>query len=73
VKNKKYHTVGTIPNFDRRIVEKIKFDNLNTQIHDRSLSRLGTGTSIKSGGIKLILWNQTSPLSEVMQVSFTFD
>ena len=28
----------------------------NTQIHDRSLSWLGTGTSIKSGGGKLVSW-----------------
>jgi len=26
-----------------------------TQVHDRSLSCLDTGTSIKSGGIKLVL------------------
>jgi len=26
--------------------------------HDRSFSRLGTGTSIKSGGVKLVLWAQ---------------
>ena len=30
-------------------------------------SWLGTGTSIKSGGIKLVLWAQTSPLSEMMR------
>ena len=29
-----------------------------TQIYDRSLSWLGTGTSIKSGGVKLVLWVQ---------------
>ena len=38
-----------------------------TQIHDRLLSWLGTGTSIKSGGIKLVLWDQISPLSEMMR------
>jgi hypothetical protein len=27
-----------------------------TQIHDRSLFWLGTGTSIESGGVKLVLW-----------------
>ena len=26
----------------------------NTQTHDRSLSRAGTGTSIKSGSVKLV-------------------
>jgi len=53
---------------------KIKYQNhrkrsnqypLNTQIQDRSLSWLGTSTSIKSGGVKLGLWTQTSPLSEI--------
>jgi hypothetical protein len=38
-----------------------------TQIHDLSCSWIGTGTSIKSGGVKLILWSQTSPLSEMMR------
>ena len=36
-------------------------------INDRSLSWLGTDTSIKSGGVKLVLWAQTSPLIEMMQ------
>jgi len=70
---------------------KIKYQNLiksqnqypNTQLHDRSLSCVGsdnwnivesgikhynqpgTGTSIKSGGNKLVLWTQNSPLSEM--------
>jgi hypothetical protein len=33
-----------------------------TQIYDRSLPWLGTDTSIKSGGVKLIVWAHTSPL-----------
>jgi hypothetical protein len=36
-------------------------------MHDYSLSWLGTGTSIKSGRVKLVLWTQTIPLSEMMQ------
>ena len=32
----------------------------------RSLSWLGTGTSIKSGGVKLVLLGQTFLLSEMM-------
>jgi len=39
--------------FNRKIVERDKIDTV-TQIHDRSLSWLGTGTSIKSGGVKLV-------------------
>jgi hypothetical protein len=37
-------------------------------VHDRSLSWLGTDTSIKSGRVKLVFWAQTSPLSEMMQI-----
>jgi hypothetical protein len=47
-----------------KIIERDKIDTPNTQIHDRSLSCLGTGTSIKSGRVKLILWAQASPLAE---------
>ena len=45
---------------------KDKFYTPNTQIHDRSLSWHGTGTSIKRGRVKLVLWAQTSPLHEMM-------
>jgi hypothetical protein len=31
-------------------------------VHDRSLSWLGAATSIKSGGVRLVLWTQTSTL-----------
>ena len=48
-------TLGTIPKSNRKIVEKGKIDNLNTPVHDRSLSWLGAYTSIKSGGVKLVL------------------
>jgi len=30
-----------------------------TQTHDHPLSWFGTGTTIKSGGVKLALWPQT--------------
>jgi len=30
-----------------------------TPIHDRSLAWLGTGTSIKRGRVKLVVWVQT--------------
>ena len=46
---------------------KRQIDTTNTQIRDLSSSWLGTGTSIKSGGIKLVLWVQFFPLSEMMQ------
>jgi hypothetical protein len=45
------------------IVERCKIDTPNTKIHDCLISRLGTSTSLKSGGVKLFLWAQISPLS----------
>ena len=45
-KNKKYDTFGTIPKSNIKIAKRGKIDSLTTQIHDRSLSWLGTGTSI---------------------------
>jgi hypothetical protein len=53
MKNRKYYTVRTVPKSNRKIVERVEIDISNRQIHDRSLSWLGTGTSIKSGGVKL--------------------
>ena len=54
MKDKNYHTFRTVPKSNRKIVEKSKLDTSNTQIHGRSLSCLGTGTSIKSDGVKLV-------------------
>jgi hypothetical protein len=39
---------------NRKIIERCKIDTTNTQIHDHPLSRLGTGTSIRSDGVKLV-------------------
>ena len=36
MKNKTYHTVGTIPKLNIEIVESGKTDNPKTQIHGRS-------------------------------------
>jgi len=44
---KNYHTVGTAPKPKRKIGESGKIDTPNTQIHDLSLSWLGTSISIK--------------------------
>ena len=44
----------------RKIVDRDKIDTPNIQIHDRSLSWISTGTSIKSGGVKLVLCSQTN-------------
>jgi hypothetical protein len=59
-REKKNTTIGTIPNSNIKIVERGKIDTPNTHINDRPLSWLGTGTTIKSGGIKLVLWTQTN-------------
>ena len=34
MKNKKYHTVGTVPKSNRKIVERGNIDIHNTEIHD---------------------------------------
>ena len=47
LKTKKYHTVGTIPKSDIKIVERGKMDTPNTQMVDGLLSWLDTGTSMK--------------------------
>ena len=55
---KKCNTVKTIPKSNIRIVEKYKIDTTN-KIHDRSLSWLGTGTSVRSSVVKQVIWAQT--------------
>jgi hypothetical protein len=36
--------------YEKQTIERNKIDIPNTQIHDRSFSYLGTGTSIKGAG-----------------------
>jgi len=55
-KPKKYYTVGTVPKSNRNVVEIDKIDIPNTHIHDCSITWLSTGTLIKGGGAKLVLW-----------------
>ena len=50
MKNNKYHI--TASKSHTNIIERGKIDTPNTQIHDHSLSWLGSGNSIKSGGVK---------------------
>jgi hypothetical protein len=54
----------TVQKYISKVVERGKINTLNTQMHDRSLSWLGTATSVISGGVKLVLRTQTSPLCE---------
>ena len=49
------------------MVERGKIDSSKTQIHDRSLSLLGTGIYIKSGVVNLVLLAQTSPLYQATE------
>ena len=44
----------------RKIVERCTINTppCNMRIHDRALSWIGIGTSIKSGGRKLVVWAQ---------------
>ena len=51
----RYHSVETMPKSNIKVVERGKIDTPGTKIFDRTLSLLGTGTSIKSGGVKLVL------------------
>jgi hypothetical protein len=55
VKNKKYHAIRIVSKSNKENHRKGKIYTFNTHIHDHSLSWLGTGTSRKSDGVKLIL------------------
>jgi len=55
--SRKKTPVRTVQKSNRKILERGKIDTLKTQIHDRSLSYLGTGTSIRSSEVKLDLWD----------------
>jgi hypothetical protein len=50
---------------NRKIIERCKIDTTNTQIHDHPLSKLGTGTSIRSDGVKLVWWAQANILFNI--------
>lgn len=52
MENKIYYTVEIVPEFNRKIVERDKIEAPNTQKHGLSLSWLGTGTLIKSDGVR---------------------
>ena len=54
--NKKFHTVGTIPKFNRKIIERGNIDIPNIHVHDRSLFLFGTRVSKVYDGLKLVLW-----------------
>ena len=64
---KKYHTVGTTTQSNVQVLKRGEIDTPCTQIHYCGFSLLSTGTSIKSCGVEMALWTDTSPLSEVMR------
>jgi hypothetical protein len=51
---------------NRKIIERGKIYTSCKQIHDCSLSWLGTDISVKSDRVKLVLWAQTSLLIVMM-------
>ena len=54
-----YNNVGIISkNLMQYHRNSVKIDTTNINIHDTSLSWLGTATSIKSGRVKLVLLEQ---------------
>jgi hypothetical protein len=53
VKIKNTTIVGTIPKFNRKIVERGKTNTSNTQMDDGSLFWLDTGTSMKNSDVNL--------------------
>ena len=53
--------------------KKKKNETPNTHMHDCSISRLGTSTSVKSGSVKLESWIHTSTFSETLSpISFFY-
>jgi len=57
------HIVVTVTKSNRKIIERDKINNPTKQILDQSLSWLGRGIAMKSGGVNLVL---AFPLSEMM-------
>jgi hypothetical protein len=54
IKKFRYTAVRIVLKADRQIVERVTIITPNTYIHDTTLSWLVIGTSIKSGGVKIV-------------------
>ena len=77
MKNKKYHTVGTFPKSNRKILEMGKIDTLNTHIlyiyiymtaHFPGLINTDTSKKKRWQEREIIFMGQTSPLnSEIIR------
>lgn len=59
-----YHTVGTLPKSNSKIVEKDKIDTINTFL---DCYRHFYKNKLKSDGVKLDLWTQTNPQTSTKQ------
>ena len=60
LKNKTYHTA------------RVKCNTPNTDIHDHSISWIGTRILIKSGDVKLVLWTHLSVIyNDVVMKAFS--
>ena len=55
MEKKNSQTVETVPQSYRKFVDRGKIDTTKTYIHDHSISSLGTDTSMKSGGVQLVI------------------
>jgi hypothetical protein len=66
MKNKEYHTIAKS---NIKIVERGKIDTPNTQIHDTSLSWLGTDTSLKGGGVKVVTESEINAFFHLCQAN----
>jgi hypothetical protein len=52
MKNRKYHTVGTVPTSNRKTSEKGKLDTPNTHIHDDKMA----AAAVSKHGSKYQFW-----------------
>ena len=61
-KNKKKTTLSEqVQNTIEKLLKRSNIDTPNTYIHDDSLSWLGTGTTVKSGGVKILFMDPDLP------------
>jgi hypothetical protein len=69
IMKKKYHIVGTLQIFNRKNVERGKIDTLPDKY---MTSWLSTGSTVKSGGIKIVLLAPISLLIAMKRSCYSF-
>jgi hypothetical protein len=75
MKNKtKSHIVGTVQTSNRKFVETEATSIPSDTPHDHSFSWFGTGMSVQSGGIELVLWSCKCfpPVSKLPTFKYNF-